>query len=851
MEEIVQDFLVECYEMLDQLDESFVMLEENPADSVVLGSIFRVLHTIKGTCSFLGFTNLEHVSHKGENLLSLLRDAKLALDTEITDALLATVDAIREYLGVIERTGADEGPNTDALIATLIELAGPAAETDDPSETDAAADDTAPIPTEAADAVSPMDDAAVDDTAPIATAGEAAAAAEAEAEAAAAEAEAPAELEAEAPAEVETDAAARAAVSIDEAAALDAAVATAAPTADAIPEATPPAPRIGDLLVEASAADRTTVEIAAAEQEFGDPRRIGEILVDAGEVAEADVAGAVTQQQTGRSGAADSTVRVDVAVLDDLMNLVGELVLTRNEIVQQVTLNPDGAMNASAQRLNMITSELQEGVMKTRMQPIGNVWSKLPRVVRDLANQCHKKVRIEMTGKETELDKTIIEAIKDPLTHIVRNTVDHGIEAPTDRTAAGKPVEGVLRLEAGHEGGQVIIEITDDGAGIDLDKIKAKAIERGLIRPDTAAKMSDIEATQLIFHPGLSTAKAVTNVSGRGVGMDVVKTNIEKIGGSVEVRTAPGQGTTFKIKIPLTLAIVPALIIGCDGRRYAIPQISLVELVRVDADETGKGIEAVHGAPVFRLRGRLLPVVDLRTELGLDAADQPPGDMVVVHAEDRQFGLLVDDIFETQEIVVKPLSAVVQELDIFSGATILGDGRVALIVDVLGLGHQASIFAARGEGTAKHDHEHASETTDQHQTLLLLAAGGDRRVAMPLADVARLEEFAGSAIESTGYRDVVQYRDSIMPLIDLASELGYGGAGLSNRTGTLSVVVVDHLGADIGLVIDEVLDIVDQRIVPMGGTGLVVHGRVTELLDVAALPSLAAIARERQLIGVS
>lgn len=815
MDEIVQDFLVECYEMLDQLDESFVLLEENPADSVVLGSIFRVLHTIKGTCSFLGFTNLEHVSHKGENLLSLLRDAKLALDTEITDALLATVDAIRDYLAVIESTGADEGPDTNALIATLVMLAEPATTPDTPDETEtdteaeAETDTTAPADTDTSAGTDTPD---------------------------------------------ETEAVAAADASVDEAAALEAAVATAAPAPDAGDDAgddAEPPPRLGDLLVEASAADRTTVEIAAVEQEFGDRRRIGEILVDAGEVAESDVAGAVTQQQTGRSGAADSTVRVDVSVLDDLMNLVGELVLTRNEIVQQVTLNPDGAMNASAQRLNMITSELQEGVMKTRMQPIGNVWSKLPRVVRDLANQCHKKVRIEMAGKETELDKTIIEAIKDPLTHIVRNTVDHGIEAPPERAAAGKPVEGVLRLEAGHEGGQVIIEITDDGAGIDLDKIKAKAIERGLLRPDTAGKMSDAEATQLIFHPGLSTAKAVTNVSGRGVGMDVVKTNIEKIGGSVEVRTAPGQGTTFKIKIPLTLAIVPALIIGCDSRRYAIPQISLVELVRVDADESGKGIESVHGAPVFRLRGRLLPVVDLRSELGLEAADQPPGDMVVVHAEDRQFGLLVDDIFETQEIVVKPLSAVVQELDIFSGATILGDGRVALIVDVLGLGHRASIFAARGEGSAKHDHDHIAETTDQHQTLLLLAAGGDRRVAMPLADVARLEEFAASAIETTGYRDVVQYRDSIMPLIDLASELGYGGAGVANRTGTLSVVVVDHLGADIGLVIDEVLDIVDQPIVPVGGTGLVVHGRVTELLDVAALPSLTAIARERQLIGVS
>src|SRR5271168_223563 len=328
---------------------------------------------------------------------------------------------------------------------------------------------------------------------------------------------------------------------------------------------------------------------------------------------------AAQAQPASRASVSEGSIRVDVALLDKLMNLVGELVLARNQVLQFSNAADDPAIVAPSHRLNQITSELQEGVMKTRMQPIGNIWSKFPRTVRDVATSCGKQVRIEMFGQETELDKTIIEAIKDPLTHLVRNSVDHGIERPEARVAAGKNAKGCLHLRAYHEGGQVNIEISDDGAGLNVERIRKKAVERALISPEQATRMTERETFNLIFLPGFSTAEKVTNVSGRGVGMDVVKTNVEKIGGAVDVQSTLGRGTTVRVKIPLTLAIIPALVVTCGGERYAIPQVSLLELVRIEADEVGKGIELVHGAPVYRLRGRLLPLVYLNRELKLAA----------------------------------------------------------------------------------------------------------------------------------------------------------------------------------------------------------------------------------------
>src|SRR5271168_1074277 len=400
-----------------------------------------------------------------------------------------------------------------------------------------------------------------------------------------------------------------------------------------------------------------------------------------------------TDDGTRPSAAADSNIRVGVDMLDKLMDLVRELVLTRNQILQFNLEREDPALNATSQRLNLITTELQAGVIKTRMQPIAVVWNMLPRVVRDMSLSLGKQMYLRMEGAETELDRTIIEAIKDPLMHLVRNSCDHGIESPEVRVRAGKSPQGILTLRAYHEGGQVNIEIGDDGAGIDVARVKQKALDNGLLRPEQAEKLGDREALGLIFQPGFSTAQVVTNFSGRGVGMDVVKSHIEKIGGVVDIFSRLGEGATIKIRIPLTLAIIPGLVVTSGGERFVIPQVSLLELIRIEGDQSGKHIEYVHGTPVYRRRGSLLPIAYLNQVLGLKAADQTEAvSMVVLQAEDRQFGLVVDGINDTQEIVVKPLGKQLKGLTLYAGATIMGDGRVALILDVLGIGQCSGIL---------------------------------------------------------------------------------------------------------------------------------------------------------------
>ncbi|MFN7980644.1 MAG: chemotaxis protein CheA [Vicinamibacterales bacterium] len=549
-----------------------------------------------------------------------------------------------------------------------------------------------------------------------------------------------------------------------------------------------------------------------------------------------------------RGAAADSSLRIDVVLLDKLMNLVGELVLARNQILQFSATQTDSSIVGASQRLNMVTSELQEGVMKTRMQPIGNVWSKFPRIIRDLALQCGKQVRVEMEGKETELDKTIIEAIKDPLTHVVRNSVDHGIESPQVRAASGKNPEGLLRLRAFHEGGQINIEIVDDGGGINPERVRNKAIQRGLVSSEQASRMPDHEVVRMVFLPGFSTAEKISNISGRGVGMDVVKTNIEKIGGQVDIQSQIGEGTTLKIKIPLTLAIIPALIVaGGDGERYAIPQVSLLELVRLEGAQARAGIERVQGVPFYRLRGSLLPLVylDAAFQRQRGSADQSDVvNIVVLKADDRQFGLVVDAIHDTEEIVVKPLGKQLKGIASFAGATIMGDGRVALILDVMGIAQRAGIV---GE---VRDRRHAESDSDSHedyasgtQTLLVCRVGTNARMAITLDLVARLEEFPASAIERSGGQDVVQYRGQIMPLIDVSAVL----TGVPTETTDMrQVVVYAHEGRSVGLLVTQILDIVSERIevqrrVQRPGVlgSIVLQQRVTDLIDVAAVVETA------------
>jgi two-component system chemotaxis sensor kinase CheA len=492
--------------------------------------------------------------------------------------------------------------------------------------------------------------------------------------------------------------------------------------------------------------------------------------------------------------------------------------------------------------------------MKTRMQPIGNIWSQFPRTVRDVALGCGKEVGIEMEGKETELDKTIIEAIKDPLTHLVRNSVDHGIELPDDRVRAGKDRSGRLILRAFHEGGQVNIEITDDGAGLNGERIRSKAVERGVINAEQAVRMTEQEIFNLIFLPGFSTAAKVTNVSGRGVGMDVVKTNVEKIGGTVNVHSTHGRGTTVRVKIPLTLAIIPALVVTCGGDRYAVPQVSLLELVRLEADEVDKAIELVHGAPVYRLRGRLLPLVYLKEELRLAADEQAAaGDgavnIVVLQADDRQFGLVVDQINDTEEIVVKPLRKQLKTVKTFAGSSIMGDGKVALILDVLGLAQRAGVITETRDRALTDKAAESAATGEEQQTFLLFAGPADSRMAIPLSALARLEEIPVAQVEMSGRQWVTQYRGQILPLVRLNVLLEERRVKLralhappAADSGPLQVLVLNHDGQAFGLVVDRILDIVEDRAnVRSAATrpsvlySVVIGDRVTEMLDIPAI----------------
>jgi two-component system chemotaxis sensor kinase CheA len=795
--EIIKEFLAESYENLDRLDRDLVMLEKEPEDREVLASVFRTIHTIKGTAGFLAFPRLEAVTHVGESLLARLRDGLMELDPDTTTALLAMVDAVREMLATIEATEHEGTKDYSALVDQLkaIQQASQAKEA-------AAASSTAAPVSAAAPALTPV------------------------------------------------------------------------PPAENAKEPQPLPVVAGGVLAEAKS---ITPEVApvleAPEHDEAHPD----------EVSAAKPEEALKSKDDSRAAPGEeATIRVRVAQLDRLMNLVGELVLARNRIQQWVAKEDDSGLIGTSQRLNLITTELQEGVMKTRMQPIGNIWSKFPRTVRDVALACNKQVLIEMEGKETELDKTIIEAIKDPLTHLVRNSVDHGIERPEERLAAGKPAEGKLSLRAFHEGGQVNIEISDDGAGLDLERVKAKALQKGLLTPDQAARMSDREITNLIFLPGFSTAAAVTNVSGRGVGMDVVKTNIEKIGGTVDVQSKRGQGTTVRMKIPLTLAIIPALIVTCADCRYAIPQVNLLELVRLEGAQARKGIEMIHGAPVYRLRGRLLPLVDLRTELGLAArlapaaaAPTPPAtpaptalhakvgitradepdvlsvNIVVLQADDRHFGLMVDEINDTEEIVVKPLSKQLKSINVYAGATIMGDGRVSLILDVLGLAQHANVVSeVRDRSLSEKDARRAgpSDESEPHQVVLLFQNRGGERMAVDLSLVARLEVFTPDSVEYAGEQLVVQYRGQIMPLVRVSDLLKSRTREPEQVTDeSLQVVVYTKDGNSVGLVVHRILDIVDEAFALQHQTGrkgvlgtAVIQTRITELLDLPGLLAEAA-----------
>ena len=693
VDDLLADFLTEVNEGLPELDNAVVRLEQAPDDGPTLSLIFRHVHTIKGTCGFLGLPRLERVAHAAEDVLGRLRDRKLKASGPIISHILSALDCIKRIVDALAETGTEPEGNDLALI-TALELVAEGHLT----------------------------------------------------------------------------------------------TASTVGNADAEPE--PPVPAVADAAAAANAAADGTA--------------------------------------AGDRTLAAQTIRVGVETLENLMTLVGELVLTRNQMIQLSRTQVDDPFAACLQRLSRLTSELQDNVTRTRMQPIGHAWNKLPRLIRDLARELDKQIEIDMHGAETELDRQVLEQIRDPLTHVVRNAADHGLEGREDRLAAGKDPVGRITLKAWHEGGHVLIAISDDGRGLNAERIRAKAVAQKLATEQQVAAMTEAEIQRFVFMPGFSTAAAVTSVSGRGVGMDVVKTNIERINGTVELRSAAGFGTTLTIRIPLTLAIVPALIVGAGGERFAVAQSSVIELVRVhDAAEQAASaarISRVGPTEMLRLRDSLLPLVELAALLELPSAGGGERVAVVVRGGGGTFGIVVDAVFDTEEIVVKPVAPVLRHLAMFSGNTILGDGSVTMILDPNGIAG-ATGFKGGSEGvdgTAGEEHRAA-------RTPMLLFRGDGEIKAVALGAVARMEMVASEAVERTGGTTVMQYRGELMPVVAI-------GEPVPQRQQPL--IVFEDAGVRIGAMVDEIVDVVDAELSielsseRPGVLGMaVIAGRATEIID--------------------
>jgi two-component system, chemotaxis family, sensor kinase CheA len=748
MDDLLREFLTETNESLAVMDLELVKLEQNPEDPKLLGSIFRIVHTIKGTCGFLGLPRLERVAHAGESVLGKIRDGEMVVSEGAISLVLESLDRIKSLLAALEEKEVEpEGDDSD-LIGRLNQLVEGAVAT--PAVKPAAAPAAPPAakpaePIELAEQIEPTGQMEPND-------------------------------------------------SIE-------------PFEDEIER------------------------IMGASAKASPPARVEPVREPAPAPAAAAPAGEAPESK--ESAVAAQSIRVHVDLLENLMTMVSELVLTRNQLMQILRVHKDTEFAVPLQRLSHVTTELQEGVMKTRMQPIGNAWAKLPRIIRDLSHELHKKIDLQMLGSETDLDRQVLEMIRDPLTHMVRNSADHGIELPAERVRAGKPETGTITLNAYHEGGHIIIEISDDGRGLDTDRIKQKALLMGLAGESDLDGMSEQQIHQFIFRPGFSTASSVTSVSGRGVGMDVVRTNMEKIGGTVEMKSQRGKGSLFIIKIPLTLAIVSALIVECGGERFAIPQLSVVELVRA-AVKADTSIEWLNNAPVLRLRDRLLPLVSLHELLKLGRRPDHPSEtfIVITQVGTLTFGIIVDRVFDTEEIVVKPVAPILRHITIFSGNTILGDGSVIMILDPNGIATSAGEITVGSSG-ARTDHLPARAVQRDDQTsLLLFRAGNGSPKAVQLSLIARLEEIDLAKIEYSNEHPVVQYRGKLMPIVTLDPTFDL------RREGRKPILVFAERDHVLGLVVDEIIDIVEESLhveLTADRPGLVgsalVAGKATDIID--------------------
>ncbi len=605
---------------------------------------------------------------------------------------------------------------------------------------------------------------------------------------------------------------------------------------------------IGEILVESGRIEPMELVDALKGQLDGDPRRVGEILVEQGAIQPEQINDALENQRTQASkgpALADKSIRVDVDLLDKLMNQMGELVLSRNQLLQIADSGKDSVLAAATQKLNRITSELQEGMMRTRMQPVISQWGKYPRMIRDLATVCGKQIRLEMEGQNTELDRGLLESIKDPLTHILRNSVDHGVENPTERLAAGKPAEGCIVIKAFQESGMVVITVSDDGRGLNTSRIKAKALEKGLITATAASSMSDQAFVDLIFLPGFSTAEKVSNVSGRGVGMDVVRTNIEKVSGTVNMASVPGKGTTITLRIPLTLAIIPALLVRAGSQIFATPQSSLIEVIRLTPDSRKSTIENLNGIYLYKYRSGLLPIFHLDRILqmtgDLESDVQATWFVLILNLDGKYFGLVVDRVLDTQEIVVKAVGKRLKELLVYSGATILGNGEIAMILDVAGLASKVELARTDHLTQSKTDSGPSKLSKNKLEQYLIFNTRDHSRFAVDLKAVLRLERLENPALERSGKWIVLQHRGEILPLVFLDlwdTEINPGAEDLGYYSTGIEFILYQIKARWVGLVVEKIQDILDEtpaKKVSAGRDGVlwaaVLDGHVTEFPD--------------------
>jgi two-component system chemotaxis sensor kinase CheA len=808
MDDLLDEFLTETNEHLEIVDQELVRFEQDPDNKDILRNVFRLVHTIKGTCGFLGLPRLESLAHAAETVMGHLRDGAPVTPEAVT-LILQTIDRIKAILNVLGRTASEpEGEDTD-LINPL----------DDMSARYASGEIQASLTARSLPPDLPFADgngAAEDDgganigtlTFQIL--------------------ERPLK-----PGEVSLDELERVFRETSGPAFDAPPPPPAGPARHDMAEA-PPAATVQENLqenVRENVREKATQEAASAPVR---PAASPAANAPAVKPPMADAHGLGEDSGGDGRSLGVQTIRVNVDTLEHLMTMVSELVLTRNQLLEIARRSEDSGYKVPLQRLSHITAELQDGVMKTRMQPIGNAWGKLPRIVRDLSAELGKRIELVQTGADTELDRQVLELIKDPLTHMVRNSADHGIETPAERRAAGKPETGSIHLSAFHEGGSITIEISDDGRGLNMVRIREKVIEKGLATEAEVERMPDHQLARFIFHPGFSTAAAVTAVSGRGVGMDVVKSNIDAIGGVIEISTRPNEGTTLTIKIPLTLAIVAALIVAVGDQRFAIPQVVVRELVRVKQGAQHM-LETLNGSTVLRLRDRLLPVIALSSVMRLATEAEPDtGFVVVTQIGGRHIGLLVDGVFHTEEIVVKPMSGKLKKLPVFSGNTILGDGAVVLILDPNGV----SKLIGSVDGEAEDEvagQDKADAGLGEAVTMLVFKGSDDALRAIPLSLVTRLEEIDANRIERSGARPVLQYRGKLTPIVPVDDRLALRSEGIQ------PLIIFSDGERTMGLAVDSIIDIVEEAFeielnAQTGGASVgsaVIRGRVTDIIDIA------------------